>query len=653
MHSTFRYRLIWGLLLFFFPILLEAQVCDGVPGDTIVLLTFDSGNNPGPALPPGTTTYTFGSIGGGNYLVTNTSGVNGGLWHHAPDHTEDTNGYMLLFDASGSPGIFFYSTVFDLCPNTTYEFGCWATNIVQPHACGGNSIQPNLTFEIRHPVTEELLATVSTGPIPTSSVSVWDYYGVTFDLPPDLYFVNVIIINNAPGGCGNDLAIDDITFRICNPFLKQEKKICDGDSIVVGTSVYTQPGTYRDEIKLVGTCNDSVVFTVVEKGDFIEQQQLYTLCAGESVVVDGQTYDTPGIFTDTLPANPNALCDTLLQIEIQVLEIVRDTQYLGFCYGEAFVINGDVLQQAGTYVDTIEWASCTKILVSIVTENPLPEVARLYTFCNGDALLVDGILYPQTGVYRDTVAYPGCDTVVVLTIQEAPHSFFEQQLLLCEGMAVQVGDNTYQTDGNYVDTLTNHWGCDSIVYSNLRFNNLSLSVSPDRITLEMGESMMLNGVLEALYPPSPLWYWSPSEALSCSDCPNPLLTAASSGWLTLFVEDTLSGCTTKDSIYLSVLPCKRIYIPNVFQPGTDNENGGFTLYAAACVRQIQKLHIYDRWGDLLFEARNFPPNAAQYGWKGSFGNQKPAPTGVYAYVFWVELFNGESQMLFGDVSLVR
>ena len=64
-----------------------AQTCDGIPGMNIFFEDFGSGSGPGPSLAEGITTYNYGGIGGGRYVVTNTTGLNGNLWHNAPDHT--------------------------------------------------------------------------------------------------------------------------------------------------------------------------------------------------------------------------------------------------------------------------------------------------------------------------------------------------------------------------------------------------------------------------------------------------------------------------------------------------------------------------------------------------------------------------------------
>ena len=171
-------------LLLFFMFLLTSfdvltQVCPGIAGPIIYLEDFGSGPNPGPELPPGVTTYAFGLGGGGLYYVTNDSGQNGTLWHGAEDHTPgDTDGYMLLFDASAAAGTFFEIELEDLCPNSQYVFSCFAANIVVPTACGNGGIRPHLRFTIINPDNSVDLASVTSGEIPVTNELEWVEVGV-------------------------------------------------------------------------------------------------------------------------------------------------------------------------------------------------------------------------------------------------------------------------------------------------------------------------------------------------------------------------------------------------------------------------------------------------------------------------------------------
>jgi len=191
----------------------------------------------------GATTYSFTSSicpNDGSYTVVNsTFGCFGNSWlTYNEDHTPgDVNGYMMLVNASVTPGVFYVDTVKNLCANTKYEFGAWITNVIVPSSCNGNTIQPKLTFNIET-TTGTILSTYNTGDIAPTSTPEWKQYGFFFTTPITSSTVVIRITNDAPGGCGNDLALDDITFRPCGPTVTAGSAstnqsvidICSGDT---------------------------------------------------------------------------------------------------------------------------------------------------------------------------------------------------------------------------------------------------------------------------------------------------------------------------------------------------------------------------------------------------------------------------------------
>lgn len=95
------------------------------------------------------------------------------------------------------------------------------------------------------------------------------------------------------------------------------------------------------------------------------------------------------------------------------------------------------------------------------------------------------------------------------------------------------------------------------------------------------------------------------------------------------------------------------YVPNVFSPNGDKLNDGFTVYGnEACIAAIQVLRVFDRWGALIFEKRDFPVGEESLGWDGRAG-LRDAPAGVYAYYCELRLHNGAVKKLSGDVTVVR
>jgi gliding motility-associated-like protein len=330
---------------------LAQNLCDGEPGAAALSVDFGSGTNFGAALPPGVTNYEYTTNPrGGTYLVTNTPALNGGAWHQGMDHTPgDTDGYMLLFDATDEPGEFYNRLLEGLCPGTRYEFRVWVANVAVPAACDFESIEPDLRFELRHPATGELLGSTETGPIPTSDELSWLPYGLTFVLPDGLSSVRLLLINNAPGGCGNDLAIDDISLRICNPAREQSFTLCSGDSIAINGKWYSESGVYVDTLPGAPACNDSLLITRL---DVISARRLQidtTLCEGETFQFGGQSYRQGGLFVDTLRSRGG--CDSViaeldlsfaaffasLYVEEDTIEMGSATQFQASASGEGTI----------------------------------------------------------------------------------------------------------------------------------------------------------------------------------------------------------------------------------------------------------------------------------------------------------------------------
>ncbi len=157
----------------------------------------------------GYTPMTCTSPNDGQYSIINTSDCDGngnGIYNAfivTDDHTPgDINGYMMLVNASFNPDIALERTVTGLCEDTEYEFSLWINN-VQPQA----PIKPNLTFLING------VGQHTTGNITASG---WQKVGFTFftgNTTSSIFSIR----NNAPGGFGNDWAIDDVFVGLCQP----------------------------------------------------------------------------------------------------------------------------------------------------------------------------------------------------------------------------------------------------------------------------------------------------------------------------------------------------------------------------------------------------------------------------------------------------
>ncbi|WP_051189469.1 gliding motility-associated C-terminal domain-containing protein [Daejeonella oryzae] len=254
------FKTTYFILLFFLLSLKPgiAQTCNGSLGDPVVNITFGEGYANAMPLPPNVTSYKFSTDacpGDGFYnIASQTQNCFGSTWHSVvQDHTpNDVNGNMMVINASLDPGDFYTQKVTGLCGGTTYEFASWILNILKNNACESNGIDPNITFTIENS-SGVILRTYSTGNIAETLSPQWKQFGFFFTTPAGTEEVVIRMTNKSVGGCGNDLALDDITFRACGPTITAESEIssltnalCEGESGTINLNAeisagYTNP----------------------------------------------------------------------------------------------------------------------------------------------------------------------------------------------------------------------------------------------------------------------------------------------------------------------------------------------------------------------------------------------------------------------------
>ena len=114
---------------------------------------------------------------------------------------------MMVVNASFDPGLFYEEEITGICENTQFEFSADIINLIQRNVT--DHILPNVAFLIDDEVVLE------TGVI--TQDERWKTFAFTFTTAPGQSSVKLSLRNNAPGGIGNDLALDNIRFRACGP----------------------------------------------------------------------------------------------------------------------------------------------------------------------------------------------------------------------------------------------------------------------------------------------------------------------------------------------------------------------------------------------------------------------------------------------------
>lgn len=125
--------------------------------------------------------------------------------------------------------------------------------------------------------------------------------------------------------------------------------ICSSDSLFVGGAWQTTNGVYTDT--LTSGCCDSIVETTLSVTQNLTGTLTQTICAGESIVVNGTTYSSS--VTGATETFTTASCDSIVTINLTVLPPKTGTITETICTGESIVVNGT------TYSSTVSGATET------------------------------------------------------------------------------------------------------------------------------------------------------------------------------------------------------------------------------------------------------------------------------------------------------
>jgi gliding motility-associated-like protein len=93
----------------------------------------------------------------------------------------------------------------------------------------------------------------------------------------------------------------------------------------------------------------------------------------------------------------------------------------------------------------------------------------------------------------------------------------------------------------------------------------------------------------------------------------------------------------------------RVAIPNAFAPNGNGKNDVFIIKGISVVKHLM---IFNRWGQKVFERKNFIASDRSMCWDGTF-NGYPAAEGTYVYFAEMQCPSGGTFSRKGTVVLVR
>lgn len=498
-------------------------------------------------------------------------------------------------------------------------------------------------------------------------------------------------------GCGADSAYTEVGFYDFPTDTIRD--ICIGDSVVVNGTVYNFLNRFGVEIFPDAGANgcDSVVVIDLQFMNFISGKIFSTrptACLGDTVAFwfDLQLGNGPHDVVYTTGLGPPDTVFNIFGGHFDTLVVTGDVRFEILDIISAETTCEPMIRQSDSIlVSTLDinpvvsdyggfGVSCFGANDGMITLNVTGAVGIIDYDWNINALMGDMATNLTPGTYAVTVTdAAGCeqtfDTLItqpnrfeaILRIDETTCAGVDDGAIVIEAILGARGPVEYSLNGaplSPLGTLPLDLGGLGVGPVNLVLMDSAGCVQDLDIFIPVGEtptidlggtqsifsgdSVLLNFVT-SLDPVSIIW--DPLSMVSCPTCPSTFAYPPTDQYISVTLVDS-AGCSATDSVLILVFVPKQVFIPTVFSPNGDNINDEFYIQANAFAEEVEYLIVIDRWGNVVYENRNFPVNDPAYGWDGTLNGRGMFPA-VYTYLMRIRFTDNEILPFSGTVTLVR
>lgn len=304
----------------------------------------------------------------------------------------------------------------------------------------------------------------------------------------------------------------------------------------------------------------------------------------------------------------------------------------------------------------IEGMSCKKtnssndmsINIDSILSSDCDSVQIFYTICNvgDDSISLMPLYY---SIYKD--------------FNTSRSVFFKDSILdnLLPGQCMAKSIKSF-TDGSLLYFYVNDKGEDLFYHPDFTFTECNFDNNYDSIDLSGSDN------LSSLIGQDRSICSGDTVILSLNESGANILWSTGQNSNSVVVSDTgtywveilsSNGCFKKDTVIISYMECDTlqtgagifnlIFIPNIFNPNGDGVNNEFNIVVNNGAVSKMSLYIFDRFGREIFQ----DSGKTNVSWNGKNFQGKQINTGVYVYMLNVEVIDGTSGFLQGNVTLLK
>lgn len=421
--------------------------------------------------------------------------------------------------------------------------------------------------------------------------------------------------------------------------------VCQGATITINNVVLAPEEEMTFNLSSVLGC-DSTVHVRVIPLDTIYLIESRAICFGETTEIFGVQQGIAGEYTGRFTGSNG--CDSVHVIGLSVfpqIQLVVDGTPA--CFGES---NAAISLSVTNGFDPLQY-------VWDISGQHSPQLTDLppgtYSVTVTDANDCSAARAIQVGEHPQSVFSAQADSVSCFGLQDGSISIItpDPGLLfqLDDGPFVQ--NNLYENLGVGTYSLVSQdvFGCNDTLQILVQEPPQASISLPADTTILLGVSVPLLIELNGINPVQ--WTWSDTSFLSCLSCPAPIVQSPQRTIRYVLTVIDQNGCSAMDDMLLVVEEFVGIYVPNVMG-GSSGDNTALRLGFSSTVARVNLFQVYDRWGEMLHEARNVLPDDDALTWDGRFRGKLVNP-GVYLWQMELELSDGTVLKKVGDVTVVR
>ena len=451
-------------------------------------------------------------------------------------------------------------------------------------------------------------------------------------------------------GCDSIVMIDLEVLEHSEVFLNES--ICEGNTYEYLDIEETTAGLYETTITAANGC-DSLIMVELSVGTEVSITMNEKICEGETFVFRDISTEDDGVYETIIPGPMG--CDSFFTVDLTVNIPTSEEQFVHICEGETFSLHDLSESTSGDYeIKLINKAGCDSTLFIFLDVEENPKITVQETFCEGDMFAYNEIETFESGIFESTMkSMNGCDSIIIVELEMLPLNRETREVQICLGETFEYEDVVSSESGTFETYKTNQFGCDSLITFNLDVVEPGDGFQlPEFIDLTLGNTIDIepefndNSLVE--------FNWTKDDHDASIGTASTLYDfgPVEDTWVYLEAVDE-NGCEARGQVYVQINLDFEVYLPNVMfgDNREDDVNGRFIVGASAAIEGIKELHIFDRYGEMVFTDENITDIVGYQGWDGKF-NGKQVEQGVFTYVIIFNIIDGSEATKAGTITVL-